>query len=161
VDGIELGLRQKFFTEFVNFLIYLFFMMFGALFRPGYDKMGAFASLTFVISGAVVGYFYGHVGIEVFYVAATQLTLSAIVSAMVYSIRKLLFISFNLQAEAQDSTKSVNDLLDNLPDSVLLLSERPLQSTDQMVQQGIAKQIDVLGKESEIIIGEDFGGVNY
>jgi hypothetical protein len=71
--------------------------MFGALFRPGYDKIVAFASLTLVISEVIIGYFYGHVGAEVFYATATWITLSMIVSAIVYFIRKLLFLSFNLQ----------------------------------------------------------------
>ena len=46
-------------------------MMFGALFRPSYDKIVAFSCLTYVTEGGIIGYFYGHVGVEVFYVAAT------------------------------------------------------------------------------------------
>jgi hypothetical protein len=46
-------------------------MLFGALFRPTYDKIAAFASLTYVIAGGIVGYFYGHVGVEVLFVAVT------------------------------------------------------------------------------------------
>jgi hypothetical protein len=97
VEGNAVKLRHKFFIEFVNFVICLFFMMFGALFRPGYDRILAFVSLTFVISGAIVAHYYGHVGVEVFFVTANYITLSLIVSAIVYFIRKLLFISFNLQ----------------------------------------------------------------
>jgi hypothetical protein len=101
-------------------------MMFCALFRPGYDKIVAFTSLVFVISMAMIAYNVGDPGIEVFFSTFTWTIMSIIVSAMVYFIRKLLFVSLNLQFQAEASTKSMNDLLNSLPDSVLLLSKKTL-----------------------------------
>ena len=135
--------------------------MFGALFRPRYDIMVAFTSLTFAISGVIVGLRFGNVGVEVFYAASTWITLSMIVSAIGYFIRKLLFFSFNLQVQAEASTKSVSDLLNSLPDSVLLLSEKTLQSTGEIVQPGISQHINILGEENKIKIGQEYGGVNF
>ena len=44
-------------------------------------------------------------------------------STVAYFIRSLLGMSFDLQIKAENSAKSVNILLNNMPDSVLLLSK--------------------------------------
>jgi hypothetical protein len=49
------GLEEKFFLDFINFLGYLFFTMFGALFRPGYNIITSLSSLCFVTSGLIIG----------------------------------------------------------------------------------------------------------
>jgi hypothetical protein len=53
-----------------------------------------------------------------------SLTLVVVVTAIIYFIRNLLSLSIDLQIRTTASNESLNDLLNSLPDSVLLLSEK-------------------------------------
>ena len=53
-----------------------------------------------------------------------SLTLVVVVTAIIYFIRNLLSLSIDLQIRTKASNESLNDLLNSLPDSVLLLSEK-------------------------------------
>ena len=50
--------------------------------------------------------------------------LAVVITFVIYFIRNLLTLRFDLQIKAKASNESLNDLLNSLPDSVLLLSEK-------------------------------------
>jgi predicted ABC-type sugar transport system permease subunit len=56
--------------------------------------------------------------------------------AIISFIRKVLLTSFNLQKIAENSARSVENMMNALPDSVLLCSENGMQSTDSLIYQG-------------------------
>jgi hypothetical protein len=50
--------------------------------------------------------------------------LAVVITFIIYFIRNLLTLRFDSEIKANASNKSLNDLLNSLPDSVLLLSEK-------------------------------------
>jgi hypothetical protein len=59
--------------------------------------------------------------------------LVAMVIAIIGMIRRVLLSSFNLQKHAENSAQSVYNLMNSLPDSVLLCSDKSAQSTDEII----------------------------